>query len=133
MRRATFNGTKEKIYLLNHEIFSEHCVLIIMKHLIPLTIALVIFSLSSCKRVCYQCTQYCAECTSNTDSSIVYKVCANVSGGKNAVNAAEDSLIARNYRCERLEDDLSVCDNKRAIDEATIYFEKQDYFCSLKE
>lgn len=104
-----------------------------MRYLPLLAIALLILSFSSCKRTCYQCTQYCAECTSNTDSSIVYKVCANVIGGKNAVNAVEDSLEAKNYRCERLEDDLNVCDTKRAIDEATIYFEKQDYFCTLKE
>ncbi|MBL0309458.1 MAG: hypothetical protein IPP77_07240 [Bacteroidetes bacterium] len=104
-----------------------------MKYLFFLLTTTCILSFVSCKRACYRCTQYCAYCISKTDSSISYKICANAGIGNSRVDAERDSLQASNHYCSRLVDEKTICDSKSGIDDALVYFQKQDYYCTPKE
>lgn len=95
-------------------------------------IVLSMFSLltvSSCKRECYTCNQYCAYCLSK-DSSYYYKICAtNGSSGEISVNAEYSALSDSGYNCTQLMNTQNVCDGSKSIGNAVNYYQNEDYYC----
>ncbi|HWB63577.1 MAG TPA: hypothetical protein VG603_08725 [Chitinophagales bacterium] len=101
-----------------------------MKRLGLLLIIVSALFMFSCKRVCYQCTQYCAYCVNRADTSVAVKVCANKSTGNSEVNAMMQALHDSGYVCNLLNDQTNVCDGKNSITSAVDYYKKEDYYCS---
>ena len=85
--------------------------------------------LSSCKKSCYVCTQYCAYCVSASDSSFLLEACALTTNEKinvtNHLRVWQDS----GYRCNQLNTQTTVCDDKGHISSAVNYYQKENYFC----
>ena len=90
-------------------------------------------SVSSCKRSCYQCTQYCAYCVEKRDTSVAFKVCADKLSGDIKVDSFMRTLEDTNHICNLLSNQTDVCDGKNAINDAVSYYKKQDYYCNPKQ
>ena len=92
-------------------------------------LVLLVAYASSCKKVCYQCNQYCAYCALKSDSSIIYQVCTNKFGDHQRI----DSILAAfdtAWICNLQSNQVAVCDGKNNIDQAVTYYEKENYFCT---
>jgi len=102
-----------------------------MKYLFfPFLFLLLVVSATSCKKVCYDCTQYCAYCALKSDTSIIYKVCTSKYADRLRVDSIESSFPDSLYICNILNKQVEVCDGKNAIDQAITYYEQEDYFCT---
>ena len=101
-------------------------------HLSLFMFLLLVISVGSCKKACYQCDQYCAYCALKSDSSIVYKVCTNKFADHYRVDSIENSFPDSTYICNILKNSKEVCDGSNSISQAVSYYEKEDYFCSPK-
>ena len=91
---------------------------------------LLVTSATSCKKVCYKCTQYCAYCALKSDSSIIYKVCTNKYADHLKIDSIQGAFPDSVYICNILNKQVDVCDGKNAIAQGTAYYEKEDYFCT---
>lgn len=84
---------------------------------------------ASCKRVCYDCKQYCSYCVS-AKSGLAYKVCATKTTHKLQVDSLRALYLADStFTCNLLQDEETFCENKNAADEAEAFYLKQDYYC----
>ncbi len=92
----------------------------------------VLVAIAGCKKVCYQCTQYCAYCVNTNDSSVAYKVCATNGQGNAHVNAVLTAYQDSGYVCNLLSQQTDICDTKNGIDKAITYFEQENYYCNAK-
>ena len=94
---------------------------------------LILFTAASCKKVCYDCKQYCSYCLLKNNPDVAYKVCANKFSAASKVDSVYFAMNAdTSYQCNKLENDKIVCDSKNASDEAISYYLKQDYYCNPK-
>ena len=92
---------------------------------------LLLGTVSSCKRSCYACAQYCAYCQLRSDSAIIYKVCTSKYADQAAILAImNDSFPATRYNCALLNNTQEVCDGQDKIAQSITYYEKEDYFCT---
>ena len=91
---------------------------------------LLLFSATSCKKVCYQCNQYCAYCQLKSDSSIIYQVCTNKFGDHNRIDSIEAAFGDTTWVCNLQSNQVNVCDGKNNIDQGITYYEQENYFCT---
>jgi hypothetical protein len=92
--------------------------------------AMVLLSITACKKVCYQCTQYCAYCVNKNDSAIAYKICANNIQGEGQIDVILTAYQDSGYTCNLLNQQIEICDNKNAINGGVTYYEQENYFCN---
>ena len=97
------------------------------KSLLFLALPLVLF-VSSCQK-CYQCKQYCARCTPQSNTGVVVKFCATKDVSKSNVDSAYYALKSSGYDCVYLENNKRVCDYKNKLNDAVDYYRFQDYYC----
>ena len=100
---------------------------------VGLFLFLVLVSANSCKKVCYECTQYCAYCALKSDTSIIYKVCTDKYSQHLRIDSIESSFPDSTYVCNILNHQVEVCDGQNSIAQGIAYYEQEDYFCSPKQ
>ncbi len=96
-----------------------------------LAILIGLFFFASCKK-CFECHQYCAYCQSKANSALIYKTCASKSGTNSIVDSILHTYPDSLFKCTLLKDDQDVCDHKNQADDASTFFQKQDYYCYPK-
>jgi len=100
-----------------------------MKKALIASFALIIISFSSCKK-CYHCTQYSVYYELKTNPGFSQKYSALKASAHSKVDSFYNTLPDSVYNKNKLQDEQDVCGNKNAIDDATTYYLKQDYYCN---
>lgn len=104
-----------------------------MKKFLLLCACGILLTASSCKKVCYDCNQYCSYCVLKSNPDVAQKFCANKFSAQVKVDSIYHAfLMDTSYECNLLKNEKIVCDNKNASDEAISYYLKQDYYCNPK-
>jgi hypothetical protein len=86
----------------------------------------------SCKKVCYQCNQYCVYCQKSKDSTIIYKVCDKTAINNHRIDSIRAAFPDTAFICNILNNSKQVCGNKNSANSGVNYYEQEDYFCTLQ-
>jgi hypothetical protein len=130
-----FSGGKENYFIFTTQkitiiIFERGVLSVSMRNPIVLfSLLLLVITVGSCKKSCYQCNQYCSYCELKSDSSIVVKTCTKDFADHGRIDSIENAT-PNTYICNTLNNSTEVCDGPNAVSQAITYYEEEDYFCS---
>ena len=96
----------------------------------PVLFVCVLVLAGACKKVCYQCNQYCAYCVAKSDSSVSYVTCANKTTSEIRVDSILYNYQDSGFVCNLLKNQTEVCDGKNSIKDGITYYQKENYFCT---